>query len=350
MIVDLPSSTISAVNKKLVELRESGGVLALGRVLTLVIVTDDGGAIEQAIEAGNSASREHPCRVIVLARGQRRAAPGSTPRSASAATPGPARSSSCAATAQLAAEEAGAGMVMPLLLPDAPVVAWWPGEAPAVPSTDADRPARAAPDHRLAVGEEPDQGVRAAPGEPRRRRHRPGVDPADALAGAARGRAGLPPARHDHLRDGQRRGRLAVHRPHGRLAGRPARASRSSGRRRDRRRHGVGAPGAPLRAGRADPAGRAHGHAAPARPAGPADRAGPAHRAGLPGRGAAPAGPGRGVRRGAGRGRADLARPVAGRQVVSGPGGDVRRANGSPEQARRRRRPPPRPPAQGGEG
>ena len=28
-------------------------------------------------------------------------------------------------------------MVMPLLLPDAPVVAWWPGEAPAVPSTDA---------------------------------------------------------------------------------------------------------------------------------------------------------------------------------------------------------------------
>jgi glucose-6-phosphate dehydrogenase assembly protein OpcA len=37
----------------------------------------------------------------------------------------------------LAADDAGAGMVMPLLLPDAPVVAWWPGEAPAVPSRDA---------------------------------------------------------------------------------------------------------------------------------------------------------------------------------------------------------------------
>ena len=37
----------------------------------------------------------------------------------------------------LAADEPGAGMVMPLLLPDAPVVAWWPGEAPAVPSEDA---------------------------------------------------------------------------------------------------------------------------------------------------------------------------------------------------------------------
>ena len=46
MIVDLPSSTVSAVNKKLVDLRESGGVLALGRVLTLVIITDDGGGIE----------------------------------------------------------------------------------------------------------------------------------------------------------------------------------------------------------------------------------------------------------------------------------------------------------------
>jgi len=60
VIVDLPSSNVSTVNKKLVELRESGGVLALGRVLTLVIITDDGGGIEKGIEAGNSARREHP--------------------------------------------------------------------------------------------------------------------------------------------------------------------------------------------------------------------------------------------------------------------------------------------------
>jgi glucose-6-phosphate dehydrogenase assembly protein OpcA len=36
----------------------------------------------------------------------------------------------------LADNGAAAGMVMPLLLPDAPVVAWWPGEAPAVPAED----------------------------------------------------------------------------------------------------------------------------------------------------------------------------------------------------------------------
>ena len=38
-------------------------------MLTLVIITDDGERIEDAIEAANDASREHPCRVIVLARG-----------------------------------------------------------------------------------------------------------------------------------------------------------------------------------------------------------------------------------------------------------------------------------------
>ncbi|MDT7580124.1 MAG: hypothetical protein QOK35_1388, partial [Pseudonocardiales bacterium] len=136
MIVDLPSSTTSAVNKKLVDLRESGGVLALGRVLTLVIVTDDGSSIEQAIEAGNSASREHPCRVIVLARGQRRAAPRLDAQIRVGGDAGASEVVVLRGYGPLADEEAGAGMVMPLLLPDAPVVAWWPGEAPALPSED----------------------------------------------------------------------------------------------------------------------------------------------------------------------------------------------------------------------
>ncbi|TQM04018.1 glucose-6-phosphate dehydrogenase assembly protein OpcA [Pseudonocardia kunmingensis] len=137
MIVDLPSSTTSAVNKKIVELRERGGVLALGRVLTLVIVTDDGANIEDAIEAANAASREHPCRVIVLARGQRRAAPRLDAQIRVGGDAGASEVIVLRGYGPLAADEAGAGMVMPLLLPDAPVVAWWPGEAPAVPSDDA---------------------------------------------------------------------------------------------------------------------------------------------------------------------------------------------------------------------
>lgn len=137
MIVDLPSSTTSAVNKKLVELRESGGVLALGRVLTLVIITDDGSSIEAAIESANSASREHPCRVIVLARGQRKAAPRLDAQIRVGGDAGASDVIVLRGYGPLAADEAGAGMVMPLLLPDAPVAAWWPAEAPAVPSQDA---------------------------------------------------------------------------------------------------------------------------------------------------------------------------------------------------------------------
>ncbi|MER1997770.1 MAG: glucose-6-phosphate dehydrogenase assembly protein OpcA, partial [Arthrobacter sp.] len=68
MIVDLPDTTTSKVSKKIVAMRDKGGVIALGRVLTLVIVTEPD-YVEEAIEAANDASREHPCRVIVLAAG-----------------------------------------------------------------------------------------------------------------------------------------------------------------------------------------------------------------------------------------------------------------------------------------
>ena len=65
MIVDLPDTTTSKLSKALVTIREDGGAVALGRVLTLVISTRLG-AEEEAIEAANEASREHPMRVIVL--------------------------------------------------------------------------------------------------------------------------------------------------------------------------------------------------------------------------------------------------------------------------------------------
>ncbi len=136
MIVDMPSTSTSKINGKLVELRESGGVLALSRVLTLVIVTEDGAGIEDAIDAANSASREHPCRVIVLARGASRAA---TRLDAQIRVGGDAGASEVIvlrAYGPLAGDESGASMVIPMLLPDTPVVAWWPGEAPAVPAAD----------------------------------------------------------------------------------------------------------------------------------------------------------------------------------------------------------------------
>ncbi|HLU60151.1 MAG TPA: glucose-6-phosphate dehydrogenase assembly protein OpcA [Pseudonocardia sp.] len=136
MIVDLPSTTTSAVNRKLVEMRASGGALTMGRVLTLVIVTEDGAGIEDAIAAANSASHEHPCRIIVLAYGARKAAPRMDAQIRVGGDAGASEVIVLRGYGQLAGGEAAAGMVMPLLLPDAPVVAWWPNEAPAAPAED----------------------------------------------------------------------------------------------------------------------------------------------------------------------------------------------------------------------
>ena len=78
VIVELPDTTTNAVNKKLVELREEGGAVTLGRVLTLVIAPDTQAVLEDSIAAANYASREHPCRVIVVSPADRLAASGCT--------------------------------------------------------------------------------------------------------------------------------------------------------------------------------------------------------------------------------------------------------------------------------
>lgn len=133
MIVDLPGTTTARIAKRLVELRDSGGAVALGRVLTLVVPTDDARA-EEAIAAANAASREHPCRIIVLALGERR---GTSRLDGQIRVGGDAGASEVVVLRSYGPlSEHGAAMVVPLLLPDAPVVTWWPGAAPTSPSRD----------------------------------------------------------------------------------------------------------------------------------------------------------------------------------------------------------------------
>ena len=74
MIVDLPDTTTNDINKKITGLREEGGAITLSRVLTLVISLHSDDLLEDSIEAANFASREHPCRVIVVVQGDRSAA------------------------------------------------------------------------------------------------------------------------------------------------------------------------------------------------------------------------------------------------------------------------------------
>lgn len=133
MIIDLPSTNSSTLNKRLIELREQGGSNAAGRVLTLVIITDEASA-EDPIAAANAASFEHPCRVIVVARGLRRA---SARLDAQIRVGGDAGASEVIVLRLYGPlVDHGASVVVPLLLADAPVVAWWPGDAPDVPADD----------------------------------------------------------------------------------------------------------------------------------------------------------------------------------------------------------------------
>lgn len=133
MIIDLPSTTSAAINKTMVDIREKGGTVSLSRVLTLVIVTDESDS-EAPIAAANAASFEHPCRVIVIAQGSKR---GTARMDAQIRVGGDAGASEVIVLRLFGPmAEHGASVVIPLLLADAPVVAWWPGEAPEQPSTD----------------------------------------------------------------------------------------------------------------------------------------------------------------------------------------------------------------------
>lgn len=127
MIVDLPDTTTSKVSKEIMTMRDKGGVVALGRVLTLVVITRSGHE-EEAILAANEASREHPCRIIVLAEGTDSR---ETRLDAQIRVGGDAGASEVIVLrgyGELAGESES--LVSALLLPDAPIVAWWPHGVP----------------------------------------------------------------------------------------------------------------------------------------------------------------------------------------------------------------------------
>ncbi len=141
MIVEMPDSTTSEISRKIDQLHEERGESAQSRVLTLIISTTDA-ELENALETANAASREHPCRIIAVVPSSSR-----TPIVDDDGTCHP-----LDAQVRFGAD-AGAGecivlhphgglndhldtLVMPLLVPDVPIVAWWPTNPPFNPSQD----------------------------------------------------------------------------------------------------------------------------------------------------------------------------------------------------------------------
>lgn len=134
MIIELPDTSTRDISKRLVQIREEAGLSTIGRVLTLIVVTDHVRGSESAIDAANEASREHPCRVIVVIRGD---------RALSNRLDGQIRVGGDAGAAEVvvlrtsgAMTSQSASLVTPLLLPDTPVAVWWPRHSPTKLSSD----------------------------------------------------------------------------------------------------------------------------------------------------------------------------------------------------------------------
>ncbi|WP_252973939.1 glucose-6-phosphate dehydrogenase assembly protein OpcA [Janibacter melonis] len=133
MIIDLPSTTTQAISKKFVRLRQDVGSMALSRVLTLVVIADEAD-IDDAVEIANDASHQHPCRIVAVASGNTR---GKARLDAQIRLGGDAGASEVVVLRLYGPLVAHArSVVIPLLLPDSPVVAWWPKDPPKSPAQD----------------------------------------------------------------------------------------------------------------------------------------------------------------------------------------------------------------------
>jgi len=156
VIVTMEGTTSSKIGKKLQQLRDDGGVVALGRVLTLIIETNTS-HLEEAVTAANGASRLHPSRVIVLANDTSDSGKSSR-LDAEIRIGGDAGASEVIIIRAYGdARNNSESIVTGLMLPDAPVVAWWPSGSEQNPSSN---PIGAIASKRIT-----DSAVQSAPGK-----------------------------------------------------------------------------------------------------------------------------------------------------------------------------------------
>jgi glucose-6-phosphate dehydrogenase assembly protein OpcA len=130
--IDLTETSTGAIYDALQQARRRLGGPASGMVLTLVIVTDETAQYD-AVRAASEAAREHPCRVLAVITRR----PGAGSRLDAEIRVG---ENSPGETLLLRMYgplgQHADSVVAPLLLPDTPVVIWWPGNPPAIPGGD----------------------------------------------------------------------------------------------------------------------------------------------------------------------------------------------------------------------
>ena len=131
MIITMSDTSTREITKLLLDTQENYS-LATGRVLTLIVVADIHDDVESILDHVRTASHEHPSRVLMLITGN---PDGDNVLDAQAILADDAGASEIIVM-DLHGELANnlASVVTPLLLPDTPIVAWWPSTAPARPA------------------------------------------------------------------------------------------------------------------------------------------------------------------------------------------------------------------------
>lgn len=133
MQITLEHTNASHISRELVRARKASGSPAMDMVLTLIVVCDDS-TVADALHAATTLSKEHPARIIGVILGKATGAPDLHAKiRVGSETSGESILLRLSGRLVKHAESA----VLPLLLPDSPVVVWWPGQAPANPSGDA---------------------------------------------------------------------------------------------------------------------------------------------------------------------------------------------------------------------
>jgi glucose-6-phosphate dehydrogenase assembly protein OpcA len=132
MMIDMTDTSTHAIRDALTRARDQMGGPTTGMVLNLIIMTDESVQYD-AVRAASQAGREHPCRVLgVIARD-----PGSESRLDAEIRTGDGAPGQTVLLRMYGPMGLHAdSVVMPLLVPDTPVVTWWPRGGPAVPSGD----------------------------------------------------------------------------------------------------------------------------------------------------------------------------------------------------------------------
>jgi glucose-6-phosphate dehydrogenase assembly protein OpcA len=132
MTIDLTETTTTAIHEALQQARRRMGGPASGMVLTLVIVTDEAMQYD-AVRAASEAAREHPCRILVIIA-RRPAATSRLDAEIRVGETSPGETLLLRMYGPLG--QHADSVIAPLLLPDTPVVVWWPGTPPATPASE----------------------------------------------------------------------------------------------------------------------------------------------------------------------------------------------------------------------